>query len=436
MSRGTLILLVLAVFRLHFWRTHLDAAWNLCSRLEAAPKARLSGYGGGLWGDRVAVLGVRIRGQSFAGRVWGDPALFAAGATFGRRVTVSGRLRCVVPRRNPAAVADGRHAFAGPTLYLTGSRLRVRLEGAPAPWPARLSHAYRDWITRRLAPYPGLRGLAVAVWTGDASGLPQTLRDLYREGGLLHLIALSGQHVGALAGLLALGLKGLGGAAGLARWGWGLRTALWLAGFQGVVAGVWLGVTGFGLPPLQRALAMAFALELVRWRGLHVGATQAVASAAALLLLWDPALAESPGFLLSCAGTWLLQKTRGYLAASLLMPLLMAPLGAFYFGRFSWLSPLYNLALGGLWGLVLIPAGFLLPWLPDLPWAETLWEKGVAVHERVGETLGTGSLVVPRPSPVEVGLLVMGSLALYGMMLHSLISRLFSRKLYSRMVSP
>jgi len=44
----------------------------------------------------------------------------------------------------------------------------------------------------------GFKVFAIAVWTGQSNYLPEQLRDFYKEGGLLHILALSGQHVSAL----------------------------------------------------------------------------------------------------------------------------------------------------------------------------------------------------------------------------------------------
>jgi len=71
----------------------------------------------------------------------------------------------------------------------------------------RLRHA----VTRRIiAGLPGREGaVAAALMTGDRSAIPDPLMDAMRNSGLAHLLAISGLHIGLVAGILLIGLRAM-----------------------------------------------------------------------------------------------------------------------------------------------------------------------------------------------------------------------------------
>ena len=50
-------------------------------------------------------------------------------------------------------------------------------------------------------------GVAAALMTGDRSGIPKSILEAFRKSGLAHLLAISGLHIGLIAGLLFGGIR-------------------------------------------------------------------------------------------------------------------------------------------------------------------------------------------------------------------------------------
>jgi ComEC/Rec2-related protein len=417
----------IALFRWQWRETQLRQAQQWCAEGESGAKyqqwrgfpvfrsptsAQLAG----------PILLVKDEERAFAGAVW-LPKVWRL--DFGREVLVSGFGTCAYPLRNPGGVADGLFAWRGPRVRLSESGLSARRAQEPGWF---LASSFRGWFLERLrsqfAAHPGLLGLEVAVWTGDASGLPTTLQTFYLEGGLLAVLALSGQHVSAL--VLLVNALLWPGVRLMRQWfpnvglnrGWArVHRALPVAG------ATLLWVTSGGAPSVQRTWAMALAVWALRWRGLWASPIQVAISAVGILMVWDPAMVTSPSFFLSAGATtltilmfdevrprrrWLL-----YLVSAAVMPILAIPLVAFFFARVSVMASLYNVLLSGIWDLILIPAAFLLPLViprQSSGWStvvldalETTWGQFAEAHHTIAQlTHGPIYLACPRPTWVEL----------------------------------
>ncbi len=120
--------------------------------------------------------------------------------------------------------------------------------------------------------------------------LDPELREAFALSGTAHLLAISGFHVGVVAGLL-LGLLRLAGAP--PRWAGALAAA-----------GCWGYVLGIGAPHAAvRAALLLTLLAATRIRGWPVVPVGALSAALLLLLVVDPRYLASVGFQLSFAGT-------------------------------------------------------------------------------------------------------------------------------------
>ena len=101
-------------------------------------------------------------------------------------------------------------------LLLGAAAVQVeRMPPVPPPsalmdWAGRCKGSFSAWLGRIL---PAGDELAVsrALAIGDKTGLPRDLRSAYRESGAMHLLALSGLHVGLIYALLGWLLRPLGG---------------------------------------------------------------------------------------------------------------------------------------------------------------------------------------------------------------------------------
>ena len=159
------------------------------------------------------------------------------------------------------------------------------------------SNAWRDALRQRLMAVDAQgreAGLAALV-LGDGSGLADEDWQVLQDTGTVHLLVISGQHVGLLAGLI-YGLIAL-----LARYGCWPATWPWLPWACGLAFVAALGyglLAGFGVP-VQRACVMVGLVLLWRLRFRHLGAWWPLLLALNGVLVLEPLASLQPGFWLS-----------------------------------------------------------------------------------------------------------------------------------------
>ena len=259
------------------------------------------------------------------------------------------------------------------------------------------------------------RGVVRAITVGDQSGLSTATKDLLRATGTSHLMAISGLHIGLLAGLGLVVFSAV----------WRRAPALCArvpARVAGAVAGLLCGIVyaalaGMGLPT-QRALIMlsVFALGLVLRR--ETSPLHALAAAAVAVLLWHPASIVAAGFWLSFAAVlailaalrWGVGDTRWRQAirVQLAISLVLWPILLGFGMPASGIAPLVNLLLVPLFGLAVVPASLvgagLLLVLPAAGGATLLAVGGLldVIHEGL---VVAGGLAWPGPGPTASGTL-------------------------------
>ena len=207
----------------------------------------------------------------------------------GSRVEVWARVSEPRPAGNPGGRRPPRRVAVFGSVK---SGLLVR-ETAPAPAPFRLLRRARAAIRQRLLDSglpPPTVGLAAAVLIGDRTLAPPELERAFRDAGTLHLMAVSGLHVGLVA-LLIYGAAILLGAE--------RRTAL--AALLAALP-LYAALAG-GRPSVVRAVLMAGALIVGMRRGLSGTALNGLGLAAIVLLAVAPGNALDVGFQLSFAAT-------------------------------------------------------------------------------------------------------------------------------------
>ncbi|PHN20255.1 DNA internalization-related competence protein ComEC/Rec2 [Pseudomonas sp. ICMP 460] len=171
--------------------------------------------------------------------------------------------------------------------------------------PAR--NAWRDGVRQRLQALDAQgreAGLAALV-LGDGSGLGVEDWQILQDTGTVHLLVISGQHIGLLAGLI------YGLVAGLARYGFWPRALPWLPWACGLAFAAALGyglLAGFGVP-VQRACVMAGLVLLWRLRFRHLGVWWPLLLALIAVLVLEPLASLQPGFWLSFAAVAVLLLT-------------------------------------------------------------------------------------------------------------------------------
>ncbi len=295
------------------------------------------------------------------------------------------RLRAPQGLRNPGG-SDGEKQAMAARITASGYVLEPSLAEQLSS-PSGIS-AWREQRSARIAiAVPSSTSRFVrALALGDTRALDDTDWARLRASGLTHLIAISGFHVGLVAGFFAL----------LAAAVWWLLPGLcrWLprpfaAGF-GAVAGAfaYAAVTGFALPTLRTAVMIAV-LVVARCLRRHQRLADSLALACVVLLLLDPLSVLSAGFWLSFAGVaWLLWclptdekgglgvMLRGFFGAQAVATLGLLPLTVVLFGQASFAGPFANLLAVPWWSLVVIPLALLGLLLDSLHagWGDGLWQ--------------------------------------------------------------
>ena len=272
------------------------------------------------------------------------------------------QLRLRAPRglRNPGGSDGEKHALAqriAASGYLRNLQLARRL-AAPAG-----IDAWREAMSARIAKSaasPSARFVR-ALALGDTRGLDERDWELLRATGLTHLIAISGFHVGLVAGFFVLAAGAL----------WRCLPALGrrltrpqaaaMAALLGAAA--YTAVAGFALPTVRTCLMIAVVVAAKLWRRPQRGA-EALALAMIAVLLFDPLAILGAGFWLSFVGVaWLLwclpratrRPWRDFLDAQGVATVGLLPLTVALFGQASLAGPIANLVAVPWWSLVVVP---------------------------------------------------------------------------------
>jgi len=237
----------------------------------------------------------------------------------------------------------------GATGYVRQSKENRRLESVA---PYTLS-AIRTGIYNSLSNMiesAEERGVLIALALGERRDISPEQWNLFFNTGTNHLVAISGLHIGLVAGLIFL----------LVRWGWSWLPQWWsstiaaprIAALCAMLAALaYAALAGFSIPT-QRALLMlliAFGAVILQR---PVRPVQLLSFALLMVLLLDPFASLSVGFWLSFAAVALIfagiKREHGnrlirYGKLQWLLFLGLAPLLILFFGRVSLIAPIANL---------------------------------------------------------------------------------------------
>lgn len=233
-----------------------------------------------LVGDPTSASGglravVRVEGRRLELQARGQEAATLADRLAGERVQVRGR---VGPVPEAARERLARRHVAG---RLTVDAVGLSEPGGPLQ---RLANGLRRTLVTGAEPLGERRPLFTGMVIGDDRDQPVVVADDFEGAGLTHLLAVSGQNVAFVLVLAGPLLK---------RLGLGSRWAATLA-----VIGFFALVTRFE-PSVLRASAMAAIACTAGGLGRPVSRIRILALAATAVLLVDPLLVRSVGFLLS-----------------------------------------------------------------------------------------------------------------------------------------
>lgn len=236
-----------------------------------------------------AVVGRGVPGQVAARVLAVGPV---GDLAYGARVRLVGRLSPADPGDEVAAVL---RVVAPPAVLCP-----------PGGVDAVVAHVRTALLATTDGMSPDLRGLVPGAAIGDTTRLPPDLDRAMRDVSLTHVTAVSGSHFA----VLSVAVLGLAGVVRLPRLGRAALTAVVMTGFVLLVHPV---------PSVVRAAAMGAVAVLGIVVGRPSRAVPALGAAVTCLLLLDPWLARSYGFVLSVAAT---------AAIALLAPVLAVRLGA------------------------------------------------------------------------------------------------------------
>lgn len=307
----------------------------------------------------------------------------------GQRWSMTVRLRAPRGLVNPGGFDSERHALARRTSasgYVRAPATAILLE------PANGLNAWRESMSDRIDDAMQASGSArfvQALALGDTRALTDTDWETLRANGLTHLIAISGFHVGLVAGFAALAFGGL----------WWLLPSLGracprpvaaaLAGLAG--AAVYAAVAGLSLPTVRTVLMIAV-VAATRWQRRPLRIADALALAAIAVLLVDPLSVLMAGFWLSFAGVaWLVwclpdaqrRPLRDFLSAQGVATLGLLPLTVILFGQASLAGPFANLVAVPWWSLVVVPLSLIGTALDSLQrgWGVMAWRAAGACFD-------------------------------------------------------
>lgn len=219
---------------------------------------------------------------------------------------------------------------------------------------------YFAQIIRTSIPQPESHPIALALLLGQKEQLDRSLRDAFSDAGVMHVLAVSGLHVGILVAVLLFLIKPLNLKSSVRRW--------YLLAVVGIIWG-YASLTGLS-PSVVRASVMFTLLVLGELRDRKPPIFNILAFSAILMIALNPDVIEDIGFQLSyvaVSGIVLLQplilklwyppnKIMEYLwqlaAVSIAAQLVTFPISVWYFHSFPvWFLPA---------NLIIIPLTFLI----------------------------------------------------------------------------
>lgn len=220
----------------------------------------------------------------------------AASVRPGDRIALGGSVTEIPPPDNPFAF-DGKRYWATKNIFhrtFPSEEEWVRIDSSGGNWTHRAERWRTAWLNS-FRPHLGVDELAVAaaLVLGKRDLITEELRSAYADTGAVHVLAVSGLHVGIVAAIL-LGVLGRM----LPRQRKYTGLVVTVLTILGCWAFAW--ITGFS-PSVQRAAAMFSILLLGRLFKRKGYLLNSLAAAAIVMLLWSPFQLFAVGFQLSFA---------------------------------------------------------------------------------------------------------------------------------------
>lgn len=325
-----------------------------------------------------------------------------------------------------------RHAWFRGIGGVGYTRVPVLAIAPPDPGPSLfgIRMSLSDGIRAHLGGEVG--GFAAAVSTGDRSAIPKPTIEALRASNLAHLLAISGLHLGLLAGFVFA----------VMRFGIALIPPLALripakkvaAAVALVASAGYLALSG-GNVATQRAFVMAAVALVAVMLDRRALSLRAVAMAAVIVMILRPEAVLGPGFQMSFAATTALVAVFGLVrdhkgfglprwlspvlavfVSSLVAGLATAPIAAAHFNVVSHYGLPANLLAVPVMGLIVVPSAVLALVLAPFGFeAIGLWIMGLGLEWILGVAHFFASRpgargFVPGPPTVVIPLFALGML--------------------------
>lgn len=298
------------------------------------------------------------------------------------------------------------------TGYVVAEGRRERLGREAAPVDT-LRAALRERLQEAIGGEP-LSGVIMALAIGAREGIDPRQWQVFSRTNTGHLIAISGLHIGLIAGFGFF----------LGRWLWSIPayTVLWIPAQRVgslcavIAAAAYCALAGFEVPA-QRTLIMITVVALSLWRSRRARSFDTLTQALAAVLLIDPMAVMTVGFWLSFVAVAILMYGGGEgLYASwwrrcarvhVAMSIGLAPLLVFFFSQHPLVGPMANLLAVPWVSFIVVPltlAGTAL--LAPLPFIGYWLLRGALLALDLAwralqplAALDWAALVLPHPLP-------------------------------------
>lgn len=284
---------------------------------------------------------------------------------YGDRMLVKG-----IPQQSSAPSNPGEFDFANYLVYnnifhqqFVGDDFVKLGESSPNPIKAK-SIQLRQYCKERLVAHINnaeVRSVMLAIVLGIKNELDNDLQGAFSASGAMHVLAVSGLHVGIIYAIILLVFKKLRVDQRKGRW--------WIATISILALWCYAFLTGLS-PSVLRAVTMFSFIALAKARNCNSNIYNTLAASAFILLWYNPYLIMSVGFQLSYlavfgivylqpklyqllnVNNYVLDKVWAITCVSLAAQLATAPLSMLYFHQF----PTYFLISN----LFIIPAAFAM----------------------------------------------------------------------------
>jgi competence protein ComEC len=315
------------------------------------------------------------------------------------------------------------------SAYVPADRLDIVTDGHPQETSMITRYRIRARAAIQQIPNPNTQAIMKALLIGERSAITPDLRRVFNRCGVGHLLAISGLHIGIVAGLLIWALQRiLNRSNTILDHGWGRRGATLLAAGPIVFYAILAGLS----PSTQRALIMVLGFMATLFIHREGDTFNLLALAAFIMLIWHPPALFTISFQMSFVAVfWIIgglsitsperktspgraihwpDRIKTFLLVTLWATLGTLPLTMHYFQEISLIGLVANCVFVPLIGFFVLPCGlcalFILPFSEIIAgWGIQLagWGLGIALQiMQAFDALDGIALTTILPSSLEI----------------------------------